>query len=63
MASWHWEGGLLQTMGVPPQVPLLLQTSPLVQALASLQGVPVVLREQAWLSPLVEPAQFPAEQA
>jgi hypothetical protein len=50
-------------MGVPPQVPLLLQTSPLVQALASLQGVPVVLREQAWLSPLVEPAQFPAEQA
>jgi hypothetical protein len=53
---------VLQTLGVPPQVPLLLQVSPLVQALASSQGVPVVVREHAWLSPPVAPAQFPAEQ-
>jgi hypothetical protein len=53
----------LQALGVPPQVPLVVQASPVVQALASLQGVPVVLREHAWVSPLVEPAQFPAEQA
>jgi hypothetical protein len=49
-------------MGVPPQVPLLVQASPVVQALESLQGVPVVVREHDWISLLVEPAQLPAEQ-
>ncbi len=53
---------MLQTMGVPPQVPLLLQTSPLVHALESLQGAPVVVREHARVSPLVDGPQFPAEQ-
>jgi hypothetical protein len=43
---------------------LLLQTSPVVHALLSLQAMPEGLRVQAWVSVVEEvTAQLPAEQA
>jgi hypothetical protein len=40
-ASWHWVGGVLQAVGVPKQEPASSQVSLLVQALLSLQEVPL----------------------
>ena len=56
-AAWHWSEAA-QVLGVPPQTPCW-QESPLVQALPSLQAVPVsVGLEQAPVAALQTPAAW-----